>query len=206
MTMNFDGVGRYIYGAIKFGGNLDDVKAWMAEDLGKAHLHVEDDEVTRELYEAFFAKYRDMDALVENHGRFMQVLKNRPPSLNKSQPVIAPRRISTPRFIASDDILWLRADGTEALIQARVGEPYQIDAQTWACPAELLGVDGRYPDIVGGSSLQALSLAIKLVATRLGHMLSDNAQLVHREDRSPWDGSSLGGLQEKCNCLWRPRR
>jgi len=85
MTMNFDGIGRYIYGAVKFGGNLDDVKAWMADDLGKAHLHSEDDQVTRELCAAFFAKYNDIDALSENHKRFMQAMKNRQPSINKDQ-------------------------------------------------------------------------------------------------------------------------
>jgi hypothetical protein len=54
------------------------------------------------------------------------------------------------------------------------------------------GVDGRYPDMVGGSSLQAVSLAPGLVATRLGHMLEDKAKRVHSEDRSEWNLSVLG--------------
>ena len=195
MTMNFDGMGRYIYGAVRFGGNLDDVKAWMADDLGVTHINPLDDEATRQLYAAFFAKYRDIDALSENHERFTQMLKNRPLPVNKDQEIMIPRRIPTPRFIASEDILWLRADGSETLIEARVGEPYQVDTVTWACPAALDGVDGRYPDIVGGSSLQALSLALKLIATRLGHMLADNAQLVYPEDRSPWNSLSLAPLK-----------
>ncbi len=40
--------------------------------------------------------------------------------------------------------------------------------------------------------MQALSLAMGLIATRLGHMLKDNAQLVYPEDRSPWDGATFG--------------
>lgn len=101
-------------------------------------------------------------------------------------------RTNTPKFIAYESILWLRSDGTELMIEAKIGEPYQTDSQTWACPAALDGVDGRYPDIVGGSSLQALALAVRLVVTRLGHMLEDNAQLVYPEDRTPWDCSTFG--------------
>ncbi len=51
-------------------------------------------------------------------------------------------RTDTPRFIASQSILWLHADGTETMIEARIGEPYQVDGRTWACPAALEGVDG----------------------------------------------------------------
>lgn len=195
MTISFDEMGRYIYGAARFGGNLDDVEEWMANDLGVPPPLLEDDEAKRDLYAAFFAKYRDIDSLGENHERFMQVLRNRPPSMNKDPEHTIPRQIATPRFIASDSILWLRADGSETLIEARIGEPYQVDAGTWACPAVLDAVDGRYPDIVGGSSLQALSLALDLIATRLGHMRADNAQLVYPEDRTPWDSSSLAALR-----------
>jgi hypothetical protein len=99
-------------------------------------------------------------------------------------------RTETPIFIATQSILWLRSDGTEMMIEAKIGAPYMVDEQTWACPACLEGVDGRYPDIVGEGSRQALSLAIRLIANRLGHMLEDNAQLVYPVDRSPWDLSS----------------
>lgn len=99
-------------------------------------------------------------------------------------------RIEAPVFIATQSILWLRPDGTEAMIEAKIGTPYMLDERTWACPASLEGVDGRYPDIVGEGSFQALSLAVRLIANRLGHMLEDSAQLVYPGDRSPWDWSS----------------
>ena len=103
-------------------------------------------------------------------------------------------RTETPTFIVTESILWLRPDGTEMMIEARIGAPYQIDAQSWACPASLEGVDGRYPDIVGEGSLQALSLAVQHIAARLGHMLADNAQLVYPLDRSPWSLSSHAAI------------
>ena len=98
--------------------------------------------------------------------------------------------METPVFIATQSILWLRSDGTEVMIEAKIGTPYMVDERTRACPACLEGVDGRYPDIVGEGSFQALSLAMRLIANRLGHMLKDSAQLVYPVDRSPWDWAS----------------
>lgn len=99
-------------------------------------------------------------------------------------------RTETPQFIASASILRLRSDGSEMMIDAKIGTPYQVDARAWACPASLEGGDGRYPDIVGEGSFQSLSLAVQLIARRLGHMLDDNEQLVYPSDRSPWTWSS----------------
>ena len=191
MAMNFDGMGRYIYGACRFGGDMGDVRDWMADDLGVARPQSEDDDAARGLYEAFFAKYADLDALRDNHERFMAMLMSRPPSTRVREKVL-PRRIDNPKFIASERVLWLQKDGAETTIEARIGEPYQLDAQSWACPACLDGVDGRYPDIVGANSLQALALALGLVKSRLGHLLEAGEQLVYPEDRSPWDTSGLG--------------
>jgi len=103
-------------------------------------------------------------------------------------------RTDAPIFIAVQSILWLRPDGTEVMIEAKIGMPYRIEEETWACPACLEGVDGRYPDIVGEGSFQALSLAMQLIANRLGHMLKNSARLVHPADRSPWDWSSHAAL------------
>lgn len=96
----------------------------------------------------------------------------------------------TPMFIATQSILWLRSDGSEVMIEAKIGAPNLVDDQTWACPACLEGVDGRYPDIVGEGSFQALSLAIRLIGNRLRHLLEDSAQLVYPVDRSAWDWSA----------------
>ena len=189
--MNYDGMGRFIYGAARFGGDLTDVTDWMADDLRMARPLPDDDDARRDLYLAFFAKYADRDALRENFDRFMTLLKNRPSSPDRVREKTIPRRIDNPKFIASESILWLKPDGTETMIEAKIGEPYQIDARSWACPASLEGVDGRYPDRISINSLQALTLALRLVETRLSHLLEDNAQLVHPDDRSPWYLSSL---------------
>ena len=77
--MNFDIMGRFIYGAARYGGGMVEVANWMADDLGVARLIPGDDDTTRGLYTAFFAKYQDNDALRENYERFMAVLKNGQP-------------------------------------------------------------------------------------------------------------------------------
>ena len=69
-------------------------------------------------------------------------------------------RVEAPIWMASERILWLRGDGTEVEISANLGQPYQIDTELWACPVSLDGVDNRYVDIHGSSSLQSLCLAI----------------------------------------------
>ncbi|MFZ6647827.1 hypothetical protein ACO0LO_19035 [Undibacterium sp. TJN25] len=103
-------------------------------------------------------------------------------------------KIENPGFIATEDILWLQADGTEVLIQAAIGVPYRRP-NAWACPTALAGVDRRYSDIVGESSMQSLNLAIRLIRQRLGHLLDKGEILVHPHDRtSHWTLAALDAV------------
>ena len=77
VDMNFEDLGRFIYGAARHGGGLEDVTDWMADDSGVARLIHEDEDAMRTLCRAFFAKYQDNDALRENYEHFMEALKNR---------------------------------------------------------------------------------------------------------------------------------
>ena len=104
-------------------------------------------------------------------------------------------RTETPQFIATKQLLWLRHDGAEVLITARIGTPYQIDEATWACAVELDGVDSRYPDLFGEGSIQALNMALRMVATRLAHLLDMGERLVHPEQRDcVWNSQALEGI------------
>lgn len=103
-------------------------------------------------------------------------------------------RTTTPRFIASERLLWRRADGIETTIVISIGEPYEYDAMSWACPAWLEGIEERHMDIIGISSLQALCLALRYVEQRLGHMLGSHGQLLYAADRSPFDARLLAAL------------
>ena len=102
---------------------------------------------------------------------------------------------SKPNYIATEQLIWLRRDGSHVRIVARVGLPYVLNDGTWACPAELQGVDPRYADVCGASSMQALNLATALVATRLGHLLERGERLVDAEDAScAWDDEMLHAI------------
>lgn len=107
-------------------------------------------------------------------------------------------RVADPSFIASEELVWLKADGSEVKLIAMVGIPYKVDEDLFRCPVELVGLDERYPDIAGGSSMQALCLATSLLATRLRHLLDDGERLVYAEDRdrnqSTWDVASLNAI------------
>ena len=93
-------------------------------------------------------------------------------------------RTSNPQFIASEPLVWIKADGSEESVTARVGIPYADQNGTYFCPVELQGIDGRYPDIGGSGSMQALCLATRLLATRLGHLLEMGERLVYATERT----------------------
>lgn len=103
-------------------------------------------------------------------------------------------RAENPTYIATQDILWLRGDGNKVLIQASIGIPYRT-SDSWACPAALIGVDGRYPDFVGVSSFQSLTLAMRLIRQRLGHLLDAGEVLVFpNSENDRWDPKVLDAL------------
>ena len=104
-------------------------------------------------------------------------------------------RTSAPNYIATEQLLWLKQDGTRTFVVARLGLPYPAADGNWACAAELQGVDARYPDVFGASSMQALNLASALLATRLGHLLEHGERLVDAEDTScAWDDEMLHAI------------
>lgn len=76
--LKYEAIGRYIYGAARFGGKKDAVERWLADDLGQACPQEGDDEGVRALWDAFLAKYPTLDALQENHARFMAFLQQGP--------------------------------------------------------------------------------------------------------------------------------
>jgi hypothetical protein len=74
---NYEGIGRFIYGAYRHGGTGTDVENWMADDLGLARPDPDSDDVKGELYTAFFAKHTDIDELEANYARFIESLNSR---------------------------------------------------------------------------------------------------------------------------------
>lgn len=71
----YERIGKFIYGACRYGADVSDVRNWMADDLGIARPTTDDEPAQRALYTAFFAKYVSDDALQANHDRFIETLK-----------------------------------------------------------------------------------------------------------------------------------
>ena len=106
-------------------------------------------------------------------------------------------RVPDPSFIACEELLWYKADGAEIKLTARVGVPYRIDGDHYRCPVELVGLDGRYPDVAGDSSMQAICLATNLLARRLTHLLENGERLLYVKDGqsgSAWDVATLNAV------------
>jgi len=99
----------------------------------------------------------------------------------------AKMKINSPNIIGTENIVWLRADGSESLIEIKIGMPYPLDSD-WACPLFLNGIDGRLEDIMGVSSIQSLNLALRLAKQRLSYLLESGERLVYAVDKScAWD-------------------
>jgi hypothetical protein len=94
-------------------------------------------------------------------------------------------------------LLWHKVDGSQVKLTARVGVPYKADGDHYRCPVELVGLDGRYPDVAGESSMQALCLATQLITRRLTHLLEGGERLLHVKDDqvgSAWDVATLNAV------------
>lgn len=102
-------------------------------------------------------------------------------------------RTPEPVFIAIEEFLWLKADGSEVKLTAKIGAPYKTEGGIYRCPSELEGLDKRNPDFAGTSSMQALCLATYAVFAQLAHLLEKGERLVYVNDpeRSAWDLESL---------------
>jgi hypothetical protein len=86
------------------------------------------------------------------------------------------------RTLASRDLVGERPNGERIDIRVRVGQPYQVNDVSWACPVTLDGVDPQLADMHGIDSWQALLLAISLVRSRLEHFLETGGKLYWPDD------------------------
>lgn len=73
--MNYEQVGKFIYGAYQNGAVPMDLENWMADDLGVDRLEVGDDLAAVNLMTSFFAKYSNKEQLQESYDRFVRTLK-----------------------------------------------------------------------------------------------------------------------------------
>ena len=83
--------------------------------------------------------------------------------------------------IAERKIFSNSPDGQKKLLGIAIGQPYQVDDVSWACPVIVDGLHKKLKDAVGVDSWQALSLAIALIRQLLGYYVEDGAELYWEE-------------------------
>lgn len=82
-------------------------------------------------------------------------------------------------------LLAVLRDGRERTVEVLVGKPRPGD-RCWVCPVSLPGIHEPVRNICGEDSLQALTLALYLVAVELWIVIESGGQLLHPEDREPF--------------------
>ena len=73
--------------------------------------------------------------------------------------------------IAEQAILWRRSDGTSVEITAKITAPASGSEGRWSCYVSIDGIDNNSEEVVGGSSMQALKLALDHLSSRMRYLL-----------------------------------
>jgi hypothetical protein len=82
-------------------------------------------------------------------------------------------------YIASLDLLAVRADGTPVPVALRIGAPERAAAGEWRCAVRLDGLHEGLIPMHGEDSVQALSLALRLAATLLRDFVARGGRLLY---------------------------
>src|SRR5689334_25352694 len=87
-----------------------------------------------------------------------------------------------PSWIAEERLRAMRASGEFFEVRVRLGQPYAVASDEWACTVAVEGLHGKLHDIHGTSSLQALCLAASLARQLLTQFVEDGGALYSDRD------------------------
>ena len=88
-------------------------------------------------------------------------------------------------WIATRTLLAVRPDGQELPVTLRMGVPYEISPEEWACPVALDGLQERLPDMHGIDAWQSIQLVQTLQAQLLRHFIEEGGKLCWPETLEP---------------------
>ncbi len=92
------------------------------------------------------------------------------------------------REVIAERLIWaVDRDGRGFDVALMIGKPYRADSleNYWRCPVAMIGLHGRFPDMYGDDSWQALVLAIDLTKTLLRTFVEVNGGKLHFEKDGP---------------------
>jgi hypothetical protein len=96
-----------------------------------------------------------------------------------------------PEWLASRIIVAIEPDGTEQEVTLRIGTPFEISPDEWACACAMQGCHESLGPIHGIDAWQAIQLALNLQQQLLGYMEEDGTRFLYPDSREPL---SLGEL------------
>jgi hypothetical protein len=88
-------------------------------------------------------------------------------------------------IIAERDLIGINPGGPRFTIMLKVGRPYAVDSDEWACPVGAIGLDKSLRDIHGFDSFQALMRAIEFLRQLLEYFIADGGSLLSVDDETP---------------------
>jgi hypothetical protein len=98
---------------------------------------------------------------------------------------------SSSTWLAVRAIAAVSSDGRHLQITLRLGIPYEISPEEWACPVAVEGLQEQLHDIHGTDAWQALQLAQNLQAQLLGYFIEDGGELFWPEPREQLELAEL---------------
>jgi hypothetical protein len=76
----------------------------------------------------------------------------------------------------------VRTNGAPAPLIIRIGKPYEISQDEWACAVSMMGLHPRLADIHAQDALQALGLAMALIRSLLEHFVKSGGRLLFKTE------------------------
>jgi hypothetical protein len=80
-------------------------------------------------------------------------------------------------WIAARTLTAVKPSGEEVSVTLRIGQPYEISSEEWACPVAIEGLQERLRDIHGIDSWQTIQLVQNLQAQLLGYFIEEGGKL-----------------------------
>jgi hypothetical protein len=95
-------------------------------------------------------------------------------------------------FVAEQEILWRRSDGSSKVITAKISAPSSRTDGGWSCNVRIDGIDDRNSEVAGGSSIQAVKLALDELSSRMRHLIYSGEMFYFVDDpEGLWDEEAI---------------
>ncbi len=88
-------------------------------------------------------------------------------------------------IIAERDLIGINPSGSRFTIMLKIGKPYVVDGDQWACPVGAIGLYQKMQEVRGIDSFQALLQAIKYLQQLLEYFIEDGGRILSVDNQTP---------------------